>query len=805
MSVLNSTITGTTATQAAVLSRGTTSLSGTTLSNNTTNIAAISNVFGTLNLTNCTISNNKTSSYAALVNQGTANFSGTNTFTYNLSGASYADIYNLGAGKTINLNNSTLNLQGDFYNDSGTWNSGTSTVNCNGDNQSLAPITFFNLITSNSGTKSLTGDTTVSGDLTVGAGTTIQGVSTLDVTGNATINGDIGGIADPTSFSVGGDTTMNTDNISTAGPQTYTGNVTLSKDVQLSANSGSSETIWFQGTVNGEHSLTINDNGRFEGTVGDSALLTSLSVLGETVVNDNISTAGTQDYTGIIYLMGSGARLFKTNDSPINFNDGINGVVSSVGITIDAGSSDVTLAAGKSIEVNRLITKNGSGNFITNGGNLTAKGLSVTGGIFNSGNAAGTWDIGTDGVSISSGATLNATSGNFTDAGNFSNSGNFGANSGVFIIDGSGTSTISGTTIFNDFRCITGGKTLTFATGAGNSQTVNGNFRVSGIAGNLLIINSDTPGTMANINIANPTMCSFVNVRDSNNSGTMINPSSAVNGGNTIGWFATYLITLTPYHVMYLSSSSTETGNPYDTRNTGSLWQWTISESTAGDTITGSPVFATDATTTTNAGTHNATGYVSGLTSSMGRSFTLASGTGTGAYIIDPGTLTYTANTSTREEGAVNQTFTGTVTGFLGGQTVSTGTTGTLAFTSPATTSSPVGTYAINGSGLTSPNYTFVQASGNASALTVTPATSTPAPANTSDVITPVQQTASNLANNGGSGNNPSQIVNNTEANKTTGINTVENTSGTGLNYPGSFSVSIVNPGNNDYKSSLLA
>jgi hypothetical protein len=60
------------------------------------------------------------------------------------------------------------------------------------------------------------------------------------------------------------------------------------------------------------------------------------------------------------------------------------------------------------------------------------------------------------------------------------------------------------------------------------------------------------------------------------------------------------------------------------------------------------------------------------------------------------------------------------VTGFVGGDTPGSATTGTLAFTTTATPLSPAGNYAINGSGLTAGNYTFVQASGNAIALTVT-------------------------------------------------------------------------------------
>ena len=64
----------------------------------------------------------------------------------------------------------------------------------------------------------------------------------------------------------------------------------------------------------------------------------------------------------------------------------------------------------------------------------------------------------------------------------------------------------------------------------------------------------------------------------------------------------------------------------------------------------------------------------------------------------------------------------GSVSGFMGTDTEGNSTTGTLTFGTAATSSSSVGSYAINGSGLTANNgnYTFVQAVGNALALTVT-------------------------------------------------------------------------------------
>ncbi len=92
---------------------------------------------------------------------------------------------------------------------------------------------------------------------------------------------------------------------------------------------------------------------------------------------------------------------------------------------------------------------------------------------------------------------------------------------------------------------------------------------------------------------------------------------------------------------------------------------------------------------------------------------------------VSAATLTYTANAASRVYGAANPAFSGTVTGFTGTDNQSNATTGTLTFTTTATVSSPVGQYAINGSGLTANNgnYVFAQAAANATALTIGQAT----------------------------------------------------------------------------------
>lgn len=92
----------------------------------------------------------------------------------------------------------------------------------------------------------------------------------------------------------------------------------------------------------------------------------------------------------------------------------------------------------------------------------------------------------------------------------------------------------------------------------------------------------------------------------------------------------------------------------------------------------------------------------------------------TGANLsIGKGTLKYVANPTSRYFRINNPVFTGTVTGFANGETVETVTTGTLLFSSTATSASPMGIYEITGSGLNAVNYDFVQDAANSTALNV--------------------------------------------------------------------------------------
>ncbi|MCP5248092.1 MAG: filamentous hemagglutinin N-terminal domain-containing protein [Candidatus Accumulibacter sp.] len=122
------------------------------------------------------------------------------------------------------------------------------------------------------------------------------------------------------------------------------------------------------------------------------------------------------------------------------------------------------------------------------------------------------------------------------------------------------------------------------------------------------------------------------------------------------------------------------------------------------------------------------------------------------ALTIAPATLTYVATPASFAAGQTPSALSGTVEGFVAGDGLASSTSGTLAWLTAASASSPAGLYAINGSGLTATNYIFAQAAGNATALTLNPVTpldptAKPPSSNAANSATPTT-TTSNVTTN---------------------------------------------------------
>ena len=148
-----------------------------------------------------------------------------------------------------------------------------------------------------------------------------------------------------------------------------------------------------------------------------------------------------------------------------------------------------------------------------------------------------------------------------------------------------------------------------------------------------------------------------------------------------------------------------------------------------GQTLsTDSGTWSTSATSSSNVGSYGVS-LALGSPYSGDYTITAASGNAT-ALTIGKADLTVTANKATMTYGGTLPTLSGTITGFVNGQTFSEdGMIETWATT--ATSTSHIGTYGITGTvsvlvGLPySGDYTVVQSPGNSTALTITAATST--------------------------------------------------------------------------------
>ncbi len=208
---------------------------------------------------------------------------------------------------------------------------------------------------------------------------------------------------------------------------------------------------------------------------------------------------------------------------------------------------------------------------------------------------------------------------------------------------------------------------------------------------------------------------------------------------------------ITAATLTYAANSGARTYGSTNPSFTGTVTGF-VDNQTLASATTGSATFSSPASATSNVGTYAING--SGLTANNGDYvFVQAAGNGS-ALTINPATLTYVATPSSQPYGLSNNSFTGTVTGFVNNQTLASATTGSAAFTSATTASTAAGNYAIDGAGLTANhgNYVFTQAPTNASALTITPAAvapppppvSTPTPTNTTIFIDINNLTAEN-------------------------------------------------------------
>ena len=267
----------------------------------------------------------------------------------------------LGANDTLSTTNSNVTFGSTVDGaNSLTVAAGAGTVEYNGTVGGTAPLTSLN--DTGSGATDLNGNVTTTGiqnyagavllgandtlttsNSNVTFGSTVNGAYALNVavgTGTVEYNGAVGGIAALTSLNdAGSGTTDLNGNVTTTGIQNYAGPVLLGANDTLSTTNSN---VTFSSTVNGAYALTVaagSGTVGYDGTVGGITALMSLSDAGSgtTDLNGNVTTTGSQNYTGPVLLGGN--DTLSTTNSNVVFGSSVDGAYT---LTVVAGTGTVS-------------------------------------------------------------------------------------------------------------------------------------------------------------------------------------------------------------------------------------------------------------------------------------------------------------------------------------------------------------------------------------------------------------------------------------------------------------------------------
>ena len=297
-------------------------------------------------------------------------------------------------------------------------------------------------------------------------------------------------------------------------------------------------------TIQTGATLTLNGNG-----------LTVNAGVGTFVNSGNLILEGTEPVSltqdvnpadqGTFTYVGNGTASvipIKSFGAPDYYNLVINGTNIFQTTTNITTTGSVTLTSG-TLDIST------HSNTLTVGGALTVGGTSAA--VLNAANGS----IAAGSVSIASGDTFTAPgpAGTFTDAGNFTNNaGNYGVPAGnttgfnnssgtVTFISAATPTLISGNTVFYNFDSTTPGKTINIT--AGSIQTVNNTFYLQGATGAL--INFNSTGAQWNLDLLAPQTVGGVNVEGSVASQNVI-CYDCNDGGNNVKWVFETLSIVSP-------------------------------------------------------------------------------------------------------------------------------------------------------------------------------------------------------------------------------------------------------------------
>ena len=631
---------------------------------------------------------------------GANTYAGATTVSAGTLTASKAGALGTTAGGTTVASGATLNINGVAI--------GAEAVTLNGTGVGAAGAL------QGTGTASLSGAVTLASDSTVGGA------------GNLTLSGAIGESGGSRALTKAGTGTLT---LSGAGANAYTGATTISAGtLTLGANNVLADTT----AVTVQTGATFNVNNRTD-TVGSIAGAGAITTTAGGVLSagaDNTSTAysGVMSGAGALTKVGSGTLTLS--GAGANTYAGATTVSAGTLTASKAGAlgttaGGTTVASGATLNINGVaigaeaVTLNGTG--VGAAGALQGTGTaSLSGAVTLASDstvgAAGGSSLALNGAVNGPGALSIVGTGGVTfggAVGSITPLASLATSAGGSLAINGGDVQTTGAQIY-DGTVTLGGATSMATTGGAITATG----AVNGAAGTLTLA-----AGAGNISLTN----------SGNDFSTVV-----VTSGNAVSIVDANALSAGPVSAIGNVSIQTAAGAGNDITLTGNI------ASTGGDITLASAEDIHYGANTLSAGGRwlvysrnplNDTGTIPNPGNAKPNLYSCTFGGPCGATIPPTGnhriysyqpTLAYAADPASRQYGDPNPAFTGTVIGLVNGDTAADAYTGVLAFTSPATVTSNVGTYAINGSGLASDiGYAFAQAPANATALSITPATLT--------------------------------------------------------------------------------
>ena len=453
---------------------------------------------------------------------------------------------------------------------------------------------------------------------------------------------------------------------------------------------------------NGGANYTVTVNSITTGVITPKALTSALTGAVSKVYDGTTSaTLGSGNFilTGVVagdIVNATGTGTFNTK------NVGTAKTITVVTEVLD--NANYTVAKAPAAAIGTItpasLTLTAVANTKTYDGSLIAAAIPTISGLKTGDTVTSLAEVYTD-KNVGSGKTLNV------KAGFVINDGNAGGN---YIV-----STVSSTAgVINPkvlTAALTGNVTKTYD-GATNATLVAANY--AALAG---VVAGDT------VSVAAPTLGAYTDMNAGAGKTVTVTGVGLTGAGSSNYVLASTTLsaavgTINPATLTYTATPVAQTYGTAIPVLTGSVSGF-VGNDTLATATSGTASWSTTAVQSSNVGSYAITGF--GLTALNGNYKFVQAPANATAFKISPAVLSYLANAVTKTQGSANPALSGTVTGFVLGQTIATATTGTLAWNTNATTTSPIGSYYINGSGLTAKNgnYTFVQASSNTKVMTV--------------------------------------------------------------------------------------